>query len=513
LVPNLIIERHGGIDRVRDEHYGRLLVQRYQLLEIAGKGSMGQVYQAKDTLLGGVTVAVKFLSRSKMTQRVRDRFMREATISALLGEKSIHIVKVRDYGVDDEEMPFYVMEYLKGDSLKDVMQNKPMPIPKFFSFMRQICLGLQCAHDGIEIDGNVTQVVHRDIKPSNIIITKDATLGELVKVLDFGIALLKSDDSPTGFMGTPAYCSPEQMDGKTLDNRADIYSLGIMMFQMLTGELPLKPKASSFEGWFQSHHYQKPKSFSEVKAKLNLPQALMDIVNQCMAKTAEQRPFSVTEILKTLEQIEQTPAQLLPPPTKKGNPEELTPHQKTPSTADDVCRQSTWPKDKPRAEIVFPQLIPYESAELATMWIMLSRHDIDRYKNNQPHAQFLFVGSPHPMLLWLTTLYQDEQQHRMLPCYLDLKKPIGEKTLQILTQSSTYRLVLFALEGDERCVCVINGKIPDKKIKILKEWLLESQNSPVTHGQIKESKRSLKEELESLKPRLVDSLQRQISKK
>ncbi len=494
---------------MRDEYYGRLLMNRYQLLEIAGKGSMGQVYQAKDTLLGGVIVAVKFLSRAKMTQRVRDRFMREATISALLGERSIHIIKVRDYGVDEEEMPFYVMEYLKGDSLKDVMQNKPMPLPKFFNFMRQICLGMQCAHDGIEVDGNISQVVHRDIKPSNIIVIKDATLGELVKVLDFGIALLKSDDSPTGFMGTPAYCSPEQMDGKPLDNRADIYSLGIMMFQMLTGELPLKPKASSFEGWFQCHHQQAPKSFSEVKAKLNLPQELMNIVNQCMAKTAEQRPFTVTELLETLERIERvSSAQLLPPPTKPGAPAQVVP-----LTADDICRQSTWPKDKPRAEIVFPKLIQHEGNELVTMWIMLSRKDIEKYQNNKPHCQFLFVGSPHPMLLWLTTLYQDEQQHRMLPCYLDLKKPIGEETLQLITQNSTYRLILFALEGDERCVCVINGKIPTKKIQLLKEWLSESQKTPTTSGQIKESKRCLKEELEILKPKLVASLQRQISKK
>lgn len=505
---NLIIERRGGIDRVRDEQYGRMLVQRYQLLEIAGKGSMGQVYQAKDTLLGGVIVAVKFLSKAKMTQRVRDRFMREATVSALLGEKSIHIIKVRDYGVDEEEMPFYVMEYLKGDSLKEVMQNKPMPLPKFFNFMRQICLGLQCAHDGIEIEGNVTQVVHRDIKPSNIIVIKDASLGELVKVLDFGIALLKSDDSPTGFMGTPAYCSPEQMDGKPLDNRADIYSLGIMMFQMLTGELPLKPKASSFEGWFQCHQHQAPKLFSEVKAKLDLPQELMDVVNQCMAKTAEQRPFTVTELLKTLEQIEKTPIQLLPAPVKKGSPESLKP-----PTADDVCHQITWPKDKPRAEIVFPKLIQYEGNELVTLSIMLSRSDIEKYQNNKPHSQFLFVGSPHPMLLWLTTLYKDEKQHRMLPCYLDLKKSIGAETLQILTRTGIYRLVLFALEGDERCVCVISGKIPDKKIQLLKQWLIESQNTPTTPGQIKESKRCLKEELEMLKPKLVASLQRQISRK
>ncbi len=497
---------------MRDEHYGRLLVQRYQLLEIAGKGSMGQVYQAKDTLLGGVTVAVKFLSRAKMTQRVRDRFMREATISALLGEKSIHIVKVRDYGLDDEEMPFYVMEFLKGDSLKDVMQNKPMPLPKFFAFIRQICLGLQCAHDGIEIDGNVTQVVHRDIKPSNIIVIKDATLGELVKVLDFGIALLQSDNSPTGFMGTPAYCSPEQMDGKTLDNRADIYSLGIMMFQMLTGELPLKPKASSFEGWSQSHHYQTPKAFSEVKAKLKLPQELIDIVNQCMAKAASQRPANVTEILERIERIEQAERETVKISTSSTT-KNITGEITTFPASEDVCSQSIWPKDKPRAEIVFPQLIQQEGTELVTLWIMLSREDINKYKQNKPHAQFLFVASPHPMLLWLTTLYQDEQQYRMLPCYLDLKKYIGEKTLKVLTQTNTYRLFLFALEGDDRCVCVISGNIVSRKVQFLSEWLLESQNSPAAYSQIKESKRWLKEELENLKPKLVNSLQRQISKK
>jgi eukaryotic-like serine/threonine-protein kinase len=394
------------------------------------------------------------------------------------------------------------------------MQNKPMPLPKFYSFMRQICLGLQCAHDGIEIEGNVTQVVHRDIKPSNILVIKDSTLGELVKILDFGIALLKSDDSPTGFMGTPAYCSPEQMDGKTLDHRADIYSLGIMMFQMLTGELPLKPKASSFEGWFQSHHYQTPKAFNEVKATLDLPQALMDVVNQCMAKTAAERPDSVTALLKVIEQIEKdSSVQLLPPPTRKDQTGQLTAPSKTALTADDICRQSTWPKDKPRAEIVFPQLITHEGKELATIWIMLSRSEIDRYKNNKPHCQFLFVGSPHPMLLWLTTLYQNEQQHRMLPCYLDLKKPIGEKVIQILTQTSTYRLVLFALEGDEKCVWTIAGTLVDKKTRRLKEWQLESSNSPAAHGQLKESKRWLKEELESLKPKLVASLKRQIAKK
>jgi serine/threonine-protein kinase len=496
----------GSVVMVKDENYGRLLVQRYQLLEVAGKGSMGQVYQAKDTLLGGVKVAVKFLSRARITQRVRDRFMREATISALLGERSIHIVKVRDYGLDEQEMPFYVMELLQGDSLKDIMQNQPMPVPKFLNFTRQICLGLQCAHDGIELEGAVSQVVHRDIKPSNIIVIKDATLGELVKVLDFGIALLQSDDSPTGFMGTPAYCSPEQMDGKVLDGRSDIYSLGIMMFQMLTGELPLKPKTSSFEGWFQVHHYEQPKTFTEVRAKLSLPSALIDLVNRCMSKKVEGRPNSVTEILAQIEQIEQSISS-----NSKQSAEELS-QEYAFSTIDKLCYQHSWPSDKPRAEIVFPKLIDYSSGEIATLWIMLSREEIERYRSNRPHSQFLFVASPHPMLLWVTALYQDDEHHRMLPCYLDLKKPVGEKTLEILTKTGKYRLLLFALEGEERCVAVVEGTIPDKKVIRLREWAKESINSPAAHSQQKESRRWLKEEFDNLKPKLLASLQRRIAK-
>lgn len=92
----------------------RLLANRYQLVELVGKGSMGEVYQANDVLLGGVSVAVKFLSQAVLNQTKRDRFQREATICALLGETSIHIVRVRDYGLDEREIPFYVMEYLQG---------------------------------------------------------------------------------------------------------------------------------------------------------------------------------------------------------------------------------------------------------------------------------------------------------------------------------------------------------------------------------------------------------------
>jgi eukaryotic-like serine/threonine-protein kinase len=483
----------------KDSNFGRLVVQRYQLMEIAGKGSMGQVYLAKDMLLGGVKVAVKFLSKSSITQKIRDRFMQEATISALLGENSIHIVKVRDYGLDDLEVPFYVMEFLQGDSLKDVIHKKPMPLPRFFNIMRQICLGLDCAHDGIEIDGNLCQVIHRDIKPSNIIVTQNPTLGDFVKVLDFGIALLRSDDSPTGFMGTPAYCSPEQMEGKVLDNRSDIYSLGIMMFQMLTGELPLRPSTSSFEGWFNAHHKTPPKTFREAGPNLDIPQELQELVMRCMAKAVHNRPPNVEEILQSIEQLEKK--HLAASNTSDNR------RSKDIKSLDDLCLQSTWPADKPRAEIVFPRLMEYEGEVGATLWIMLSREEIEYYKKHPPHCQFLFIANPHPMLLWIAALFHNDRQHRLLPSYLDLKKQTSERTLSVLAQSQSYRLLFFNLDGENRCVSVIKGKIPATKVQKLQEWLQESQVTPGSNQQ-KLSRSYLREEFESVKVKLLASLSR-----
>jgi eukaryotic-like serine/threonine-protein kinase len=485
----------------RDSNFGRLIVQRYQLMEIAGKGSMGQVYLAKDMLLGGVKVAVKFLSKSSITQKVRDRFMQEATISALLGENSIHIVRVRDYGLDESEVPFYVMEFLQGDSLKDIIHKKPMALPRFFNITRQICLGLDCAHDGIEIDGNLCQVIHRDIKPSNIIVTQNPTLGDFVKVLDFGIALLQSDDSPAGFMGTPAYCSPEQMEGKVLDNRSDIYSLGIMMFQMLTGELPLRPAASSFEGWFNAHHKTPPKAFKDACPSADIPPEIEELVMRCMSKAVSDRPQNVEEILQEIEQIEQN---YISATTTSGR---RSPKTAPVNSLDELCLQSQWPADKPRAEIVFPRLMEYNDEVGATLWIMLSREEINYYKRNPPHCQFLFISTPHPMLLWIAALYHSQQQHRLLPSYLDMKKQTSEKTLSVLAKTQSYRLMFFGLDGDSKCISVVKGKIPATKVQKLQEWLQESCTIASSNQQ-KVSRSYLKEEFEAVKPKLIESLGR-----
>ncbi len=291
-----------------DPNIGRLLSKRYQLQELIGTGAMGRVYRAKDILLGGVPVAVKFLALSIQNEKMRlqERFEREAKTCALLGQKSIHIVRVMDYGVDDKNTPFYVMEYLQGQSLSNIIRLQNLPVPRFLSMVRQICLGLQCAHDGIPVDGTIYPIIHRDIKPSNMLVIQDPSFGELVKVLDFGIAkLLQTDANVTSYyLGTLAYSSPEQMEGKELDNRSDIYSLGVMMFEMLTGTMPLVPTTSSFGAWYKAHRYQEPTSFAEAAPNLQIPKQVEDLVMSCLAKSASDRPQNISEILTTLVSIE-----------------------------------------------------------------------------------------------------------------------------------------------------------------------------------------------------------------
>ncbi|MDP5015702.1 MAG: serine/threonine protein kinase, partial [Dolichospermum sp.] len=289
-----------------DPNIGRLLGNRYQLQELIGSGAMGRVYRAKDTLLGGVPVAVKFLALSVQNEKMRlqDRFEREAKTCALLGQKSIHIVRVMDYGVDEA---YYVMEYLQGQSLSNIIRKQQMNLPRFLSMARQIGLGLQCAHDGIPVDGVICPIIHRDIKPSNMMVIQDPSFGELVKVLDFGIAkLIMSDSDHTKFyLGTLAYSSPEQIEGKELDSRSDIYSFGIMMFEMFTGKMPLQPPTNTFGAWYKAHTFEKPRSLTQTSPNLAVPKQLEDVIMSCLAKKASERPQSIREIVNILAALEQ----------------------------------------------------------------------------------------------------------------------------------------------------------------------------------------------------------------
>ncbi len=510
----------------------RILANRYKLVDLVGTGAMGQVYRAEDQVLGGVTVAVKFLSQTLLNEKMRTRFEREATISALLGEKSIHIIRVKDYGVDDNEVPFYVMEFLQGESLSDLIKLRPLSLKRFLHVTRQICVGMDVAHSGIMLGGDLCQVVHRDIKPSNVLVMQDVTLGEFVKILDFGIArLVQANATQThSFMGTLAYCSPEQMEGKELDNRSDIYSLGVMMYEMLTLEMPILPESSSFGSWYKAHHDQKPRPFDY---SFKVPSELKDVIMKCMAKSPTDRPQTVAEILRVIEKIEQdfnnkdkkrkppTPdidkeetlvinPSFTIPKSSPDNDSERKPVRNSQTTKDDKTTNKTtlltWPKNKPIQKIVFPRVISTSSQTFPSLWVMLDKKDIMNRMSSIRYNQFLFLSSPHPMILWITVIFNSTYGPRWLPCYLDLKTITARQVTSSLAETGSYKILFFALEEPDKCQHTMVSTIANSQSKIMQEWIRISDKLN-DQGSSQVSKQRLRAEFEKLKPRILFKLQ------
>ncbi|MBD2496643.1 serine/threonine-protein kinase [Nostoc sp. FACHB-280] len=508
-----------------DPNIGRLLGKRYQLQELIGTGAMGRVYRAKDILLGGVPVAVKFLALSIQNEKMRlqERFEREAKTCALLGQKSIHIVRVMDYGVDENNTPFYVMEYLQGHGLSQIIRQHHLALPRFLSMVRQIGLGLQCAHDGIPVDGAIYPIIHRDIKPSNMLVIQDSSFGELIKILDFGIAKLlqaNSNDQTKFYLGTLAYSSPEQMEGKELDNRSDIYSLGVMMFEMLTGKMPLVAATHSFGAWYKTHHLLEPRSFAEVNPGLELPKQVEDLVMSCLAKSPSDRPQKVSEILQALESIEQNYRSPIIQPDKPAPkavatrsltiPVEVQPKTKADievlSAHDEILRSTAWPDNKPIADIVFPKTICVNNEVLPTLWVMLPQQEIIKRFACNRYNQFLFLPAPHPMTLWITVIYNRQHGVKWLPYYLDLKTSFGQEITRLLAKTGYYRLLFFAREAPSRCSHILLCSIATAQRKNLEQWAEESQIS-ASSVDPQLSKNVLKSEYERIKPQILSKLE------
>jgi eukaryotic-like serine/threonine-protein kinase len=516
-----------------DAYIGRPLANRYQLIELIGKGAMGRVYRAEDVLLGGVPVAVKFLANTLLNPKMRERFEREATTCAILGQKSINIVRVMDYGVDDAEIPFYVMEYLQGQSLSELIVGQPLSVHRFINLARQMCLGLQCAHQGVPIHGKLYPIIHRDIKPSNILVCQDVILGDLVKILDFGIAKLLQEDSDqtSSFMGTLAYSSPEQMEGKELDNRSDIYSLGVVMFEMLANELPLQPETHTFSSWYKAHHFQSPRSLISL-APQAMPKALNDLIMACLAKTPKERPDSVEVIIRQLEaidigQVAPSPLPSTPPTapssftttpplpvqdlpeTQPSIPKVVTEVLTAPAGAlslEQACQVATWPTDKPLAEIVFPQVLATAQESTGALWVMLTRQEILNRQSCSRYNQFLYLQSPHPMMLWITVLYNRDFGPRWLPCYVDLKTTKGQELARLLGDQGQYRILLFALEEPQVCKHVLTSTIATFQCPMLNTWANSSQIARSV-DQPSVSKKILKAEYEKMKPKILMKLE------
>lgn len=500
----------------RESSAENLLVQRYQLLEIVGSGAMGKVYRAKDKTARQGTVAIKILAKALDDMKMIDRFQQEATISALLSEMSPHIVKVSDYGVDHNKVPFYVMELLEGENLADIIEFHPISLQKFFDFTRQICFALETAHNGIIFQGKVCPVIHRDLKPTNIFVIDGDDGKEKIKILDFGIAKLTHDEqnqSQEEFVGTPRYASPEQLQGHDIDNRADIYSFGIIMYEMLTKKLPWQPEHNSVGEWYKAHVEIPADDFPPT---IDIPSELRELIMQCLEKNPQHRPQNVGEIRQRLDFIGRKFFNFSPALESNSQDRQTTyffsnnPNDKSEQKENlsSFLLKTKWPTNKPQQKIVFPRVVKYDHKQIPTLCTMLDREDIDKRINNVRYNQFVFQSYPHPMILWLTALYCKDLGARWLPCYLDLKTNMGRQLASLLSDSTKYHLLFFPLDRLSSCQRIVSYKMMLKQRTNIKQWLSVSQMLDVKdQRQAMISKKKLQRDLETLKTEILKELE------
>lgn len=495
-----------------DIYIGKFLNNRYLIRDLLGKGGMGRVYLAEDAAKGGMPVALKVLSLNLINQHMSQRFGREIFIGAQLGRKSKNIVRVLSYGVTEDQVPYYVMEYLQGKNLKQILKVQPLTIVKFLDICQQICSGLQCAHEGISLKGEIYPVVHRDIKPENIFINEDIKNSEVVKILDFGIAKFLTERSgmtlTDSFIGSLPYCSPEHMEGrKLLDVRSDIYSLGVLMFEMLTGKHPFQLKSNSFGSWYQAHRFQIPPTFAEVNPQVTVPQKLQNLVMSCLAKEVSDRPQNVSYILEDLANIKEHLNDASA--TSKSDKYLLpSPMQLVPVTtfSEKACLQKTWPKNKPVALIGFPHLLHTPQGTIPTFWAMLPKEEISKFLDKTHGTEFISKMNVYPMVLWLTVLYNNEPTlTRWLSYFLDLKDNRGQKIVQALAEMGYYHLLFFALEEPNQCTLVITLTLTASQRQLLADCLDVSQSSK-TSILPNQAKTILKTEYEKLKSEIIRNL-------
>lgn len=486
-----------------------LLANRYELKNLIGSGGMGEVFLANDMLLGGIPVAIKFLAQTVSDAKMQKDFLREALMSAALSQESIHIVRAYDYGVSEEGKPFYVMEYLSGKSLKDLM---PMSLAMFITLARQICLGLQSAHQGIKMEGKIYPLVHRDIKPANILVIPEPILGHLVKILDFGIAKFIHNSvtisTNKGFRGTLPYCSPEQLEGEELDSRSDIYSLGVMMFEMLTNEKPWQPETDYFGAWYKAHHFEPPRAIANVKPNLQIPPALNDLIMACLAKAPSNSPANIALVMQVLDSLNQS-SNLVGDEVGRTHSQTSTPKiirgSGIPLPVEQKYGQFLWPQDKPIQEIVFPQLLDTKQGTIASLWLMLPEQEINSYKISKRSNHFVFIPSPHPMLLWLTVLYNRELSPKWLPCYLDMQNPQNHQLVASLAENQRYPLIFFTLEAPHTCTNIITSYIDSAQRQKLQTWVQQSKRLPPS-SQSHLSKNLLKQQYKQMQSRILQHL-------
>jgi len=258
-------------------------VGRYEILEIIGTGANGSVVRAHDPMIGRL-VAIKLLPPELAKGEARNRFLQEARVVGQLSHPSI--ITLHDMGTDEStSTPYLVMEFLNGQSLDRILEKGAVPTMRACAWVADAAGALAAAHR--------KGVIHGDVKPANILITEDGR----VKLMDFGMARVVAREQASGpLLGTPAYWCPEQIMGKPQDGRSDLFSLGIVLYELLTRQRPFD--ADSLQGVCNRILSHQPLPPAHLNA--SLPVAFNEVVARCLSKDPNTRYQSGEELANDL---------------------------------------------------------------------------------------------------------------------------------------------------------------------------------------------------------------------
>ena len=287
-------------DPQTDPLIGRILDARYEVLGRLGEGGVGVVYRGRQTHLGRF-VAIKVLHQDAAgIPEWRRRFEREAKALSALAHPNV--VPVTDFGIDGG-VPFLVMELLQGKTLNDLIKEGPLSLARTLDIVRQTLRGLAFAHG--------KGIVHRDLKPANVFLQELPDQADHVRLLDFGMAkFLEGSGSRTvpenltraGIVfGTPAYMSPEQVKAGSVDARSDVYTAGILLFELLTGRRPFL--ADSYEGYLGAHLTQPVPSLAKLRPRIPAARLFQGLIERAMAKKPADRFEDAGALLAGLEAV------------------------------------------------------------------------------------------------------------------------------------------------------------------------------------------------------------------
>src|ERR1700736_674832 len=255
-------------------------VGRYEILEIIGTGATSRVARGHDPLIGR-SVAIKLFSPELGQGEARERFLREARVIGQLSHPSI--IALHDMAFEESNStPYLVMELLEGQPLDRLLEQGSIPLPRACALVAEAAVALGAAHR--------KGIIHGDVKPANILITDDGR----IKLMDFGMARLASGDAAGKLLGTPAYWCPEQIMGKPQDAKSDFFSLGVVLYEMVTGHRPFD--ADSLQGICSRVLSAVPLPPSQ--ANPSLPSSFDHLMDRCLAKDPAHR-YSVGDALAT----------------------------------------------------------------------------------------------------------------------------------------------------------------------------------------------------------------------